>query len=49
MLGCAWSKMGVATLAHYKLAVSQEGSNGINFFLMCWKKFRKAKSYFNNF
>ena len=35
MLWCAWSKMGVPTLAHYKLAVSQKGINGINFFLMC--------------
>ena len=32
-----------------KLAVSQEGMNGINWFWVCWYKCRKAKSYFNNF
>ena len=31
-----------------KLAVSQEGNNGINWFLACWDKSRKAKSYCNN-
>ena len=29
-----------------KLAVCQERINGINWFLWCWWKFRKAKSYF---
>ena len=32
-----------------KLAVSPEGLNGINWFLVCWYKFRKAKSCFNKF
>ena len=32
-----------------KLAVSQEVVNCINWFLVCWYKFRKAKSFFNNF
>ena len=32
-----------------KLAVSQEIINGINWFWLCLYKFRKAKSYFNNF
>ena len=32
-----------------KLALSQEEINGINWFLMCWYKFRKGKSYFNSF
>ena len=32
-----------------KLAVSQEGINWIHWFLVCWWKFRKAKSCFNNF
>ena len=31
-----------------KLGVSQEVINGINWFLVCWYKFRKAKSFFNN-
>ena len=30
-----------------KFTVSQEGSNGINWFFACWCKFRKAKSYCN--
>ena len=29
--------------------VSQEGINGVNWFLICWNKFWKAKSYFNDF
>ena len=32
-----------------KLAVSQEGVNGINWVLVCWYKLTKAKSYFNIF
>ena len=31
------------------MAVSQKGINGINLILVCWQKFWKAKSYFNNF
>ena len=31
------------------LAVSQEGINGINWFMVCRYKFGKAKSYFNNY
>ena len=46
-----WSKIGVATLVSWllKLAVSQVGLNGINWFLVWWYKSKKAKSYFNNF
>ena len=32
-----------------KLAAFQEGNNGIDWFLVCLCKFRKAKSYFNNY
>ena len=32
-----------------KLAVCQRKMNEINWFLVCWYKFMKAKSYFNNF
>ena len=41
-----WGNSGDRTL---KLAVSQEGNNGMNWFLVCLYKFRKAKSYFDNF
>ena len=30
------------------VAISHEEINGINWFLVCWYKFRKAWSYFNN-
>ena len=30
-----------------KSAVSHEELNGINWFLLCWYKFRKTLSYFN--
>ena len=46
-LGQNWvDHSGFSTL---KLAVSQEAINGINWFLVCWYKIRKAKSFFNNF
>ena len=32
-----------------KLAVSQEGIDGMNWFFAWWCKFRNAKSYFNDF
>ena len=32
-----------------KLAVSQEWIDGMDWFLACWCKFKKAKSYFNDF
>ena len=31
------------------MAVCQGEMNRINWFLVCWYKFKKAKSYFNNF
>ena len=40
---------GHSGLKKLKLAVSQEEINGVNSFLVCWWKFGKAKSYFNNF
>ena len=51
ILGCAWSKIVVETLAIglYKLAVSQEGNGRIAWFLVYLYKFRKAKSYYNIF
>ena len=42
--GCGQS--GHGTL---KLAVSQEQIDGMNWFFAWWCKFRKAKSYFNDF
>ena len=38
-----------SVLRALKFAVCRGGMNGINCFLVCWYKFRKAKSYFNNF
>ena len=32
-----------------KLAVSQNLTDGMNWFFACWCKFRKAKSWFNHF
>ena len=32
-----------------KLTVSQEQTDGMNWFFTCWCKFRKAKSDFNDF
>ena len=40
---------GHSVLRTLKLAVCQGIMNGINWFLVCWYKFMKAKSYFNNF
>ena len=42
--GCGYS-----VLRTLKLVVCQGEMNGINWFLVCWYKFRKAKSYFINF
>ena len=44
--------MGISNLAGrnlLKLAVSYEWINGTNWFFLCWYKFEKAESYFNNF
>ena len=51
ILGWAWSKNGCghSVLRTLKLAVCQEEINGEHWFLVCWCKFRKARSYFNNF
>ena len=32
-----------------KLTVSQKWTDGINWFFVCWHKFRKTKSWFNDF
>ena len=47
ILGRTWSKTGVGV--SLKLGVSQEAVDGINFFFVCWYKFRIAESFFNNF
>ena len=49
ILGWIWSKNGCghSVLRTLKLTVCQGEMNGINRFLVCWYKFRKAKSYFN--
>ena len=41
--GCGQSSDGTL-----KLSVSEEWTDGINWFFACWYKFRKAKSYFND-
>ena len=44
--------MGISNLVGrnlLKLAVSYEWINGMNWFFLCWYKFKKAESYFNNF
>ena len=47
--------MGVASLAtglylfDYKFTISQEWIDGINWLFACWWKFRKTKSYFDDF
>ena len=38
-----------SSLRTLKLTVSQVGIIGINWFLVCWQKFRNTKSYNNNF
>ena len=50
VFGQAWSKMGVASLVtgllnwlHFKK------EHGMNWFFACWYKFRKAKSWFDDF
>ena len=52
-IGWTWSKMGVATLVSghraLKLTLSQKWTDEINWFFACWYKFRKAKSWFNDF
>ena len=40
---------GHSVLRTLKLAVCQGKMNEINWFSVCWYKFMKAKSYFNNF
>ena len=40
------SLLGLRTL---KFAVSQEWIDEMSWFFACWYKFRKAKSYFNNY
>ena len=49
VVGMVKNRYGHSGLRALKLAVSQKGINGINWFLGCWSNFRKAKSYFNNF
>ena len=53
-----WKRFGVGMLKigcdqsvlwTQKLALCQRGMNELNWFLVCWYKFRKAKSYCNNF
>ena len=52
-IGWAWSKMGVTSLfsGHrtQKLTLSQKWTDEINWFFACWYKFKKAKSWFNDF
>ena len=45
----AKNECGHPGLRTLKLAVSQDVINVINWFLVCWYKFRKVKSYFNDF
>ena len=49
-MGWAWSKW---VWPHWskdtKIGCISKEMNGINWFLVFWQKFRKAKSYFNNF
>ena len=48
-VGVVKNGCGHSSLRTLKLPVSQKWSNGINWFLVCLQKFRKAKNYFNNF
>ena len=44
--GWAWSKMGVANLVSVlNLNVSQEWTDGINWFFACWNKFTQIKRW----
>ena len=47
-VGAVKNGCGHSGLSTQKLAVCQ-GIDGINWFLVCWCKFRKAQSYFNSF
>ena len=47
-VGVVKNGCGHSGLRALKLAVSQEAINGINWFLVCWYKFRNAESFFNN-
>ena len=48
--GQAWSKISLTSLVmELKLTVSQKWTNGINWFSACWYKFRKGKSWLNDF
>ena len=51
IFGWWWSKMvvGLVVLVTLKSAVSQESVDEVSWFFVCWYKFRKAKSFFNNF
>ena len=40
---------GLLGLGTLKSAVSQEWVDQMSWFFACWYKFRKAKSYFNNY
>ena len=40
---------GLLGLVTLKSAVSQESVDEVSWFFVCWYKFRKAKSYFNNY
>ena len=52
-IGWAWSKMGVTILfsGHrtQKVTLSQKWRDEINWFFACWYKFKKTKSWFNDF
>ena len=48
-VGVVKNGCGYSVLRTLKLAVCQGEMSGINWFLVCWYKFRKVKSYFNNF
>ena len=48
-LGIVKNGCGLSGPRALKLAVSHKGMSGVNWFWVCWYKFRKAKSYFNNF
>ena len=47
-MGVVKHECGHSCLRTLKLAVSPEVINGINWLLVRWYKFRKARSYFNN-
>ena len=48
-VGMVKNGCGHSVLRTLKLAVCQGKMNEINWFLVCWYKFMKAKSYFNKF